>query len=39
MCARVKQSADALLKDKQQVSLSTVAARSKEGDSEHRGVS
>jgi hypothetical protein len=35
----VKQSVDALLKDKQRVSLSTVAAKSKELDPEHRGVS
>lgn len=35
----VKQSVDALLKDKQRVSLSTVVARSKELDSEHRGIS
>jgi hypothetical protein len=35
----VKQSVDALLKDKQRVSLSTVAAKAKELDPEHRGVS
>ena len=35
----VKQSIDALRKDKQRVSLATVAARSKELDPEHRGVS
>jgi hypothetical protein len=35
----VKQSVDALLKDKQRVSLSTVVAKSKEVDPEHRGVS
>ena len=35
----VKQSVDALRKDKQRVSLATVAAKSKELDSEHRGVS
>lgn len=35
----VKQSVDALRKDKQRVSLATVAARSKELDPEHRGVS
>jgi hypothetical protein len=35
----VKQSVDALRQDKQRVSLSTVAARSKELDPEHRGVS
>ncbi len=35
----VKQSVDALCKDKQRVSLATVAARSKEVDPEHRGVS
>lgn len=35
----VKQSVDALRKDKQRVSLSTVAAKSKELDPERRGVS
>jgi len=35
----VRQSVDALLKDKQRVSLSTVVAKSKELDTEHRGVS
>ena len=35
----VKQSVDALLKDKQRVSLATVAAKSKELDPEHRGIS
>ncbi len=35
----VKQSVDTLLKDKQRVSLSTVAAKSKELDPEHWGVS
>jgi len=35
----VKQSVDALSKDNQRVSLATVAAKSKELDSEHRGVS
>jgi hypothetical protein len=35
----VKQSVDALLKDKQRISLSTVAAKSKEVDPERRGVS
>jgi hypothetical protein len=35
----VKQSVGTLLKDKQRVSLTTVAAKSKELDSEHRGVS
>jgi hypothetical protein len=35
----VRQSVDALRKDKQRVSLSTVAAKSKELDPEHRGVS
>ncbi len=35
----VRQSVDALLKNKQRVSLSTVAAKSKELDPEHRGVS
>jgi len=35
----VKQSVDALAKDKQRISLATVAAKSKELDSEHRGVS
>jgi hypothetical protein len=35
----VKQSVDALRKDKQRISLSTVAAKSKELDAEHRGVS
>ena len=35
----VKQSVDTLLKDKQRVSLATVAAKSKELDPEHRGVS
>ncbi len=35
----VKQSVDALLKDKQRVSLARVSAKSKELDSEHRGVS
>lgn len=34
----VKQSVDALRKDKQRVSLSTVAAKSKELDPEHRGI-
>jgi hypothetical protein len=35
----VKQSVDALLKDKQRVSLSAIAAKSKEVDPEHRGIS
>lgn len=35
----VKRSVDALLKDKQRVSLATVAAKSKEVDPEHRGIS
>ena len=35
----VKQSVDGLYKDKQRVSLSTVAAKSKEVDPEHRGIS
>ena len=35
----VRQSVDALLKGKQRVSLATVAAKSKEFDPEHRGVS
>ena len=35
----VKHSVDALLKDKQRISLATVAAKSKELDPEHRGVS
>ena len=35
----VKQSVDALRKDKQRVSLATVAAKSKELDPEHRGIS
>jgi hypothetical protein len=35
----VHQSVDGLLKDKQRVSLATVAAKSKELDSEHRGIS
>src|SRR6266851_3168611 len=35
----VKQSVDVLLKDKQRVSLATVAAKSKELDPEHRGIS
>ncbi len=35
----MKQSVDALAKDKQRISLATVAAKSKELDSEHRGVS
>src|SRR5713101_4548090 len=35
----VKQSVDTLLKDKQRVSLSTVAAKSRELDAEHRGIS
>jgi hypothetical protein len=35
----VKQSVDALRKDKQRVSLATVAAKSKELDAEHRGIS
>jgi len=35
----VKQSVDALLKDRQRVSLATVAAKSKELDTKHRGVS
>jgi hypothetical protein len=35
----VKQSVDTLLKDKQRVSLSTVAAKSRELDPEHRGIS
>src|SRR5437899_4025385 len=35
----VKRSIDALRKDKQRVSLATVAARSKELDPEHRGIS
>src|SRR5690242_18797713 len=35
----VQQSVDALRKDKQRVSLATVAAKSKELDSDHRGIS
>jgi len=35
----VKQSVDALRKDKQRVSLATVSAKSKELDPDHRGVS
>ncbi len=35
----VKSAVNALLKDKQRISLATVAARSKEIDPEHRGVS
>src|SRR5438552_8332644 len=35
----VKQSVDALIKDKQRVSLATVAAKSRELDPEHRGIS
>jgi hypothetical protein len=35
----VKQSIDALCKDKQRISLATVAAKSKELDAEHRGIS
>jgi hypothetical protein len=35
----VKQSVDALCKDKQRVSLSTVAAKARELDAEHRGIS
>jgi hypothetical protein len=35
----VNRSVDALCKDKQRVSLSTVAAKSKELDPEHRGIS
>ena len=35
----VKQSVDTLRKDKQRVSLATVVAKSKELDSEHRGIS
>ncbi len=35
----VKRSVDALRKDKQRVSLSTIAAKSKELDPEHRGIS
>jgi len=35
----VRQSADALLKDKQRVSLSTIALKSKELDPDHRGIS
>jgi len=35
----VKQSVDVLCKDKQRVSLSTVAAKSRELDSEHQGIS
>ncbi|HCJ35332.1 MAG TPA: hypothetical protein DHV65_13690 [Ktedonobacter sp.] len=35
----VKQSVDALRKDKQRVSLATVAAKSKELDLDHRGIS
>ena len=35
----VKQSVDALRKDKQRVSLATVAAKSRELDTEHRGIS
>ena len=35
----VKQSVDALRKDKQRVSLATVAAKSKELDMDHRGIS
>src|SRR5690349_10814300 len=35
----VRRSVDALLRNKQRVSLSTVAAKSKELDPEHRGIS
>jgi len=35
----VKQSVDALQKDKQRISLATVAAKSKELDADHRGIS
>ena len=35
----VRQSVDALCKDKQRVSLATVAAKSKELDTDHRGIS
>lgn len=35
----VRQSVDALHKDKQRISLATVAAKSKEADPEHRGIS
>ncbi len=35
----VRQSVDALLKDKQRVSLSTISIKSKELDPEHRGIS
>jgi anti-sigma factor RsiW len=35
----VQQSVDALRKDKQRVSLATVAAKSKELDADHRGIS
>ena len=35
----VRQSVDALLKDKQRVSLSTIALKSKERDPAHRGIS
>ncbi len=35
----VRQSVDALRKDKQRVSLATVAAKSKELDTDHRGIS
>ena len=37
--ALVKQSIDALGKDKERISLSTVAAKSKELDADHRGIS
>ncbi len=37
--ALVSSAVDALLKDKQRISLATVAAKSKEVDPEHRGVS
>src|SRR6266516_7190009 len=37
--ALVRSSVDALLKDKQRISLATVAAKSKEVDPEHRGIS
>jgi len=37
--AVVKQSVDVLIKDKQRVSLATVAAKSRELDPEHRGIS
>ena len=37
--ALVRRAVDALLKDKQRISLATVAAKSKEVDPEHRGVS